>query len=106
MENANSERALRVAQLDLESFGMILAKIYDAVSVQYKKQGFVSQEEDLPALPGLYEGTMETPLRFSPMPASLRFSLEYIPPPTSKILINPHTLNRRGSDHFGRRAVF
>ena len=92
LENVNSERALRIAQLDLESFGMILAKIYDAASVQYKKQGFVSQEEDLPALPGIYEATMETPLRFSPMPACLRFSLEYIPPPTSKILINPQIL--------------
>jgi hypothetical protein len=91
-ENANSERALRVAQLDLESFGMILAKAFDIASLQYKKQGFVNQDEDFPALPGLYEGTMETPLRFSPMPACLRFSLEYIQPPTSKILVNPHIL--------------
>jgi SNF2 family DNA or RNA helicase len=60
--------------------------------MQCKKQGFVNQDEDFPPLPGLYEGTMETPLRFSPMPACLRFSLEYIPPPTSKILINPHIL--------------
>jgi SNF2 family DNA or RNA helicase len=91
-DNANSERALRVAQLDLESFGMILAKAFDIVSMQYKKQGFVSQDEDFPALPGMYEGTMETPLRFSPMPTCLRFSLEYIQPPTSKILVNPHLL--------------
>ena len=91
-DNANSERALRVAQLDLECFGMILAKVFDAASPQCKKQGFVSQDEDFPALPGLYEGTMETPLRFSPIPACLRFSLEYIQPPTSKILINPHIL--------------
>ncbi len=91
-ENTNSERALRVAQLDLESFGMILAKTYDMASQQYKKQGFVGQEDDFPALPGLYEGTMETPLRFSPIHACLRFSLEYIRPPTSKILVNPHIL--------------
>lgn len=91
-ENANTERALRVAQLDLESFGIILAKAFDLASMQYKKQGFVTQEEDLPMLPGLYEATMETPLRFSPLPSSFRFSLEYIPPPTSKILINPHIL--------------
>ncbi len=91
-ENGNSERALRVAQLDLESFGMILARSYDMASQQYKKQGFVGQEDDFPALPGLYEGTMETPLRFSPIHACLRFSLEYIPPPTSKILVNPHIL--------------
>jgi SNF2 family DNA or RNA helicase len=92
LENATSERALRVAQLDLESFGMILAKAFDIASTQNKKQGFVSQDEDFPALPGLYEGTMETPLRFSQVPACLRFSLEYIQPPTSKILVNPHIL--------------
>jgi SNF2 family DNA or RNA helicase len=91
-ENANTERALRVAQLDLESFGMILAKAFESAALQNKKHGFVSQEEDLPILPGLYEGTMETPLRYSPMPACLRFSLEYIQPPTSKILVNPHIL--------------
>ena len=53
------------------------------------RRGFSGQEEELPILPGLYEGALEMPLRFSPVQASLRFSLEYIPPPTSKILINP-----------------
>jgi SNF2 family DNA or RNA helicase len=91
-ENANSERALRVAQIDLETFGMVLAKAFDIAAQQFSKHGFVAQEEDLPALPGLYEGTMETPLRFSPVPVHLRFSLEYIKPPTSKILINPHVI--------------
>ncbi len=91
-ESANSERALRVAHLDLETFGMVLAKAYDIASQAFARQGFVAQEEDLPPLSGLYEGTMETPLRFSPVPAHLRFSLEYIKPPTSKILVNPHVL--------------
>jgi SNF2 family DNA or RNA helicase len=91
-DNATSERALRVAQLDLESFGMILAKTYHLASQQCKKQGFVGVEDDFPPLPGLYEGTMETPLRFSPIHACLRFSLEYIRPPTSKILVNPQVL--------------
>ena len=91
-ENANSERALRVAAIDLETFGMVLAKSFELASQQFIKQGFVAHEEDLPPLPGLYEGTMETPLRFSPVPVRLRFSLEYIKPPTSKILINPHLL--------------
>lgn len=91
-ENANSERALRVAQIDLETFGMILANTYHIAVQQFVKQGFVAHEEDLPPLPGLYEGTMETPLRFSPAPVHFRFSLEYIKPPTSKILINPHLL--------------
>lgn len=91
-ETANSERALRVAHLDLETFGMVLAKSYDIAYREYIKQGFVAQEDDLPQLPGLYEGTMETPLRFSPLLAHLRFSLEYIRPPTSRILVNPQVL--------------
>lgn len=91
-ENVNGERALRVAQIDLETFGMILSKAYSFAAAKFTKHGFVAGEEDLPFLPGLYEATMETPLRFSPLPASFRFSLEYIPPPTSKILINPHLL--------------
>jgi len=91
-DGAVSERALRIAHLDVETFGMILAKAYDVASAHYVKQGFVAQEEDLPALPGFYEGGMETPLRFSPLAARFRFSLEYIRPPTSKILINPHVL--------------
>lgn len=96
-ENANSERALRVAHLDVETFGMVLAKAFDIASKDFIKQGFVAQEEDLPALTGLYEATMETPLRFSPTPAHLRFSLEYIKPPTSKILVNPHVLIGEGA---------
>jgi SNF2 family DNA or RNA helicase len=91
-ENATSERALRIAQIDLETFGMILAKVYENTSQQLVKQGFASHDEDFSALPGIYEGTMETPLRFCLAPVHFRFSLEYIKPPTSKILINPHLL--------------
>lgn len=91
-ETAASERALRVAHLDMETFGMVLAKAFEIAGQQFVKQGFVPQEEDFPALTGLYEATMETPLRFSPLPARMRFSLEYIKPPTSKILVNPHVL--------------
>ncbi|MBS0620211.1 MAG: DEAD/DEAH box helicase [Verrucomicrobia bacterium] len=90
LENITSERSLRIAQLDLETFGMIMAKAFDSASIG--KHGFVPGDEDFPSLPGLYEGTMEMPLKFSPLHACLRFSLEYIPPPTSKILVNPHLL--------------
>lgn len=90
-ENVNSERALRVALLDLETFGMILAKTYD----QMIKPGFKhcgSRDEEMTSLSGLYEATMEMPLKCSTKLAHLRFALEYIPPPTSKILVNPQLL--------------
>src|SRR5579862_1356009 len=92
IENANSEKALRVAQIDVETFGMILATAFDIAMERGSKSGFAYSDEELPLLPGLYEGSLETPLRFSPLLAHLRFSLEYIPPPTSKILINPSLL--------------
>ena len=71
---------------------MILATAFSIAMQKGSKSGFAYQDEELPLLPGLYEGSLETPLRFSPMLAHLRFSLEYIPPPTSKILINPSLL--------------
>ena len=91
-DNPTSERSLRVAQLDVEVFGMILARAFELSSVPYAIHGFSPQEEDLPVLSGLYEGSWEMPLRFSPIAAHLRFSLEHIPPPISKILINPTIL--------------
>jgi SNF2 family DNA or RNA helicase len=89
LDNAASERALRVAQIEMEVFGMILARAFEIASQNHQAGGYHPQEEDLPVLPGLYEGSLETPLRYSPVPAGLRFSLEYIAPPTSKILVNP-----------------
>jgi superfamily II DNA or RNA helicase len=89
IENANSEKALRVAQVDVETFGIILATAFQVAMERSTKSGFAYSDEELPFLPGLYEGSLETPLRFSPLATHLRFALEYIPPPTSKILINP-----------------
>ncbi len=89
IENGASERSLRIAQLDVEVVGMILARAFEMASLSHHAGGFSPQEDELPILQGLYEGSLETPLRYSPIPAAVRFSLEYIPPPTSKILINP-----------------
>ncbi len=89
IENNNSEKALRVGFLDVEVFGLILSDLYEATSNQLRTSGYVHQEEDLPCLSGIYEGSLENPLHFSPVPAGIRFMLEYIAPPTSKILVNP-----------------
>ncbi len=85
----NSEKAMRSGFLDLEVLGGVIAKVCETVSSQLRKTGYVQQEDDLPVLPGLYEGTLEQSLRFSSAAAGIRFILEYIPPPTSKILVNP-----------------
>ncbi len=84
-----SERAQRAASIDGEIFGLILAKAYELASEEAIRRGFSPQDEELPILTGLYESSLESPLRFSLQPAQFRFALEYIPPPTSKILLNP-----------------
>lgn len=90
-DNPSTERGGRVAQLDLESFGIILSHLSAHVA-SHLRQGFVAEEEELPVLPGVYETNLENPVRLSLRDASFQFSLEYIPPPTSKILINPMIL--------------
>lgn len=87
-ETINSEKGQRFAQIDMEVFGMILARTYEMVA-ESASGSFSSGEEELPMMPGLYDGSLETPLRFCPFPCTLRFSMEYMEPPTSKILLNP-----------------
>lgn len=92
IDNPSTERGLRVASIDSEVLGMILASLYETALAGQGRHGFVAQEEECPWLTGIYEGTLENSLRFAVAHARLRFSLEYIKPPTSKILINPQVL--------------
>ncbi|NGX51174.1 MAG: RNA polymerase-associated protein RapA [Chlamydiae bacterium] len=91
-EKANSDRAQRVALLDIKIFGMILAKAHEIASEMLKQKGWVSQDDELPTLPCLYEENLESPIHFSKALAQLKVSLEYIHPPTTKILLNPTLL--------------
>jgi len=84
-----SEKAQRIGQIDLETFGAILALSYEAAFLPLHGYGFKPQEEEMPLLPGLYEGSLETPLRFSPVPAAICFNLEYLGAPLSKIFLRP-----------------
>ena len=89
MDSTATEKAQRVAHIDPEVCGLILARVYENALEVFLKNGFSTQEDDQPILPGLYEGNMETPVKFSPQPAAFRFLLEYIKPPVSKILLKP-----------------
>ena len=82
------ERAQRIAWLDFEVFGTLLADIHEIASQKYEPRRFKDLDE-LPFLPCLYIGALETPLRYSPIPAILRFELEYIKPPHAKLLLKP-----------------
>lgn len=94
-ENPSSERGFRVAQLEWETLGMLLAHLHDR-ALSAAGQGMCADEEDLPQLFGIYESSLENPIRFSPRHATFRFSLEHLPPPTSKILINPQIILSEG----------
>jgi SNF2 family DNA or RNA helicase len=88
-DQPSSEKGHRIAQIELELFGIILAKIFEGANEAFKESGYSPQEEDLPQLPGLFDTTFENPLRFSPQPANLKFIIEYLKPPVSKILLQP-----------------
>jgi SNF2 family DNA or RNA helicase len=88
-EMAKEERAQRIAQLDPEVFGLMLAKTHEIAMRLSGPRGFKDLDDDLPQLPCLYLGTLETPLRYAFNPVGLRFNLEYIEPPAAKILLKP-----------------
>lgn len=88
-EIAREERAQRIAQLDPEVFGLMLAKAHEIAVQLSGPRGFKDLDDDLPQLPCLYLGTLETPIRYAFNPVGLRFNLEYIEPPAAKILLKP-----------------
>lgn len=81
LDNAQTEKQLRIVHIDLESFGVILAEL----AQEAIERESCHEEHAL----GVYEGSLETPLRCAAQRAQLSFALEYIPPPTCKVLINP-----------------
>ncbi len=88
-DQPTAEKGYRIAQIDLELFGVMLSRIYEAALTSFKEGGFSNQEDDLPTLPGLFDLSFENPLKFSPHVANLKFIVEYLKPPVSKILLKP-----------------
>ncbi|MCB1080864.1 MAG: SWIM zinc finger family protein, partial [Chlamydiia bacterium] len=91
-EKVANERAQKIATIDTKIFGMILAKAHEIASQQLKQKGWTFQDDELPVLPCLFEENLESPIHFSKTPASIKVALEYIHPPTTKILLNPTLL--------------
>jgi SNF2 family DNA or RNA helicase len=92
VDKPNSEKAQKGGCMEVKTFGMLLAHAYDIAIQESSKHSHGFQDEDLPALPCLYEDGLETPLKFSPHPCGVSINIEYIKPPTSKILLDPKIL--------------
>ncbi|MCH9627555.1 MAG: RNA polymerase-associated protein RapA [Chlamydiales bacterium] len=79
----SEERQARLALLDHQVLGSILARAYDLVV----SKGLQTDKE-VP-LPCLYQGTLEEPLCFSTCPAQIKCALEYLEAPGPMLLIKP-----------------
>lgn len=86
-DKPTTERGQRSAFMELKSFGLILAASFEVAAKKVVSQ--LAEDAELPILPCIYEESLEAPMRFSVQPAMFNMTLEYIDPPTSKILINP-----------------
>jgi len=92
MDKPASEKAQKTGCMEIKTFGMLLATAYDIALEEISKHNHNFQEEELPALPCLYEEGLESPLKFSHHSCGFSINLEYIKPPTSKVLLDPKIL--------------
>lgn len=88
-EPTGNERLLKFGGIDLKTFGMMLAKAYEKKTNMMNQKGIAYPDDELPTLPCLFETSFESPLHFSPIHVGIHVNLEYIQPPSSKILLNP-----------------
>lgn len=88
--DTKDERTQRIAHIDSEAFGTVLAEAYELAMARPipMKMSTESEIEPLP-LPCLYAGSLEETLRYSNSPSMLRFELEYLEAPAPKILLKP-----------------
>ncbi|PJD97058.1 MAG: helicase [Parachlamydia sp.] len=93
----SNDRNQRIAALDGETFGTILAQIYESVMQRINATGaMLTDDSKFKTMPCLYSGSLEEPLRFSTIPANLQFELEYFTALDPKILFKPSLLIDQG----------
>ena len=106
-EPKGAEYNPRIASLEAEAFGTILAQAYDLAMARTTGLGINREEQNLLTMPCLYIGTLEEQLRLSPSPAMLRFGLEYLEAPAPKILLEPSiVLDNANSIRFEETCLF
>lgn len=84
---SSEEKYLRVAGIERESLGAILARAYDfAFGGDYQVGGGAGEAIPMPCL---YCGNLEEPLCLSAYPAQIKFTLEYLEAPGPTLLLKP-----------------
>lgn len=87
--NPGEEKYLRLAQLELDVLGTILAQAFDLAIAKMPNRAMTKDEQDALPMPSLYSGNLEEPLCFSLIPAQIRFVIEYLDIPGPSILLKP-----------------
>ena len=88
-ENSTKESAFKSGCLSLAVFGMVLAKAQEIASSSLERQAWSGVKRESLTLPCLYENNLESPTCFSKASVQIKVTLEFIHPPTTKILLNP-----------------
>ncbi len=88
---------MRIALLDNEGFGTLLAYVYDLSLAKHSSRpsqvgGFAQQQP----MVSLYSVTLEESLFFSTVPCTLDIELEYLQAPAPKILLKPTVIINNG----------
>lgn len=84
------EKLQRSGFIDPESFGFLLAISFEAARSRSRSNApFQQQEMEGMAMPCIYCGNIEEPLRLSLSPALLQFEMHYLEVPNPKLLLKP-----------------
>lgn len=87
------EKQQRTADLDIETFGFLLATAYEIAEKQFSSLVSIEdQQHEYSPLPCLYIGSIEEPLKCAPNPSLLRFELDYLEVSKPKLLLKPKIL--------------
>lgn len=87
-----NERAQKSAFLEMRALGMMLAHAHEIALERLGGSSSTVEREEKNCLPCFFKENLEQPICFSQMPALFKINLEYLAPPSSKILLSPSLL--------------
>ena len=84
-----NERAQKSAFLEMRALGVMLAHAHEIATARLAGQNILPEREEKISLPCFFKEGLEQPVCFSQSAAMFKMALEYLAPPSSKILISP-----------------